>query len=226
MRKKSRKMETEIEDYETFYQKQLLPKELRNINPNLLKLIPRATGTGMAPTDNKNFESKREITEEEKKLISMKYTIKRLNTIHNKEMLSFKKIKNKYSKKKTFMSDTNVSRVGENEEVSNCDSITKTSASPKKNERYSKVVVNEDEMDDTASPVFHKALSMPLNFTRVNEPKSADPNGCQGIDILLSELKIDEIEEDKDSVEDSSSDSNSVTKRQSDWRSKKNVSEK
>lgn len=112
-------METELEDYETFYQKQLLPKELRNINPNLLKLIPRATSNGMMTADPSKYEPKREVTEEEKNLISMKYNIKRLNTLHNKEMLSFKKIKNKYNKKKTFASDNNITKVGENEEVSN-----------------------------------------------------------------------------------------------------------
>lgn len=62
--KSRKKLETELEDYETFYQKQLLPKELRHINPNLLKLIPRATSTTTSP-DGK-FEHKREVTEEEK----------------------------------------------------------------------------------------------------------------------------------------------------------------
>jgi hypothetical protein len=94
VRKKSkRKLETEMEDYETFFQKQLLPKELRNINPNLLKLIPRATSNGMMTSNTSAYEPKREVTEEEKRLITMKYNLKRLNTLHNKEMLSFKKIK-------------------------------------------------------------------------------------------------------------------------------------
>lgn len=118
-RKKSkRKLETELEDYDTFFQKQLLPKELRNINPNLLKLIPRATSNGLMTLETKNFDHKREVTEEEKKLIDMKYNIKRLNTLHNKEMLSFKKIKNKFSKKKTYASDMNIAKVGEQDTTS------------------------------------------------------------------------------------------------------------
>lgn len=148
MRKKSkRKLETEIEDYETFFQKQLLPKELRNINPNLLKLIPRATSNGMMTSKNTVYEPKREVTEEEKRLITMKYNLKRLNTLHNKEMLSFKKIKKKFHKKPTHISDRNiVNKAMEQEETSNCDSITKGSTSPKKNDRYSKLFQNDDEL--------------------------------------------------------------------------------
>lgn len=84
-------------------------------------------------------------------------------------------------------------------------------------------------MDDVGIPQFQKALSMPLNFTRVTEPNSAEVNKAnQGIDILLSDLKIDEIDEDKDSVDESCSSvsSNHFTKRQSEWKSRKNVSEK
>lgn len=158
----------------------------------------------------------------------MKYNIKRLNTLHNKEMLSFKKIKNKYNKKKTYVSDNNIWRAEEQDNATNWDSITKTSNSPKKNERYSKIVAQDDDFDDTGDAHFQKALSMPLNFTRVNEPKSASPE-AQGIDILLSDLQIDEIEEDMKSVEeedDSDADSSSFSKKQSDWKSKKNISEK
>jgi len=119
-------MPTELEDYDTFYQKQLLPKELRNINPNLLKLIPRTTGMpGSICTDqdSSNFEHKREVTEEEKKLIAMKYNLKRLNTLHNKEMISFKKIKRKFTKKATvsYIQDNNMqaARPSETENVTN-----------------------------------------------------------------------------------------------------------
>lgn len=53
-------METELEDYDTFMQKELLPKELRNINPNLLKLIPRATSKDVNESpDIKNYDHKR-----------------------------------------------------------------------------------------------------------------------------------------------------------------------
>lgn len=158
----------------------------------------------------------------------MKYNIKRLNTLHNKEMISFKKIKNKYNKKKTYVSDNNIAKVEEVENATNCDSITKTSNSPKKNERYSKVTVNDDDLDGEGDLKFQKALSMPLNFTRVNEPNSASPEQ-HGIDILLSDMQIDEIEEDMKSVEeeeDSDADSSYFSKKQSDWKSKKNISEK
>ena len=73
---KKKTLETEIEDYETFYQKELLPKELRNINPNLLKLIPRWTSNNLGVVDTKKFEPKRDVTEEEKELIDIKYNLK------------------------------------------------------------------------------------------------------------------------------------------------------
>ena len=53
-------MDTSLEDFQTFMEKEMLPKELRNINPNLLKLIPRATTTdNMQETKPKKFDHKR-----------------------------------------------------------------------------------------------------------------------------------------------------------------------
>ena len=53
-------MDTSLEDFQTFMEKEMLPKELRNINPNLLKLIPRATTTdNMQEIKQKKFDHKR-----------------------------------------------------------------------------------------------------------------------------------------------------------------------
>lgn len=229
MRKKSRrKVDTEIEDYDTFYQKQLLPKELRNINPNLLKLIPRATANGMLSNDKKDYDHKREITEEEKKLITMKYNIKRLNTLHNKEMMSFKKIKSKIGKKKTFVSEVNIGKINDCDNTTQSESPTKT-ISPKKNERYSKIVVNEDDdLDERDMLKFQKALSMPLNFTKITVNNADDLDSSPLDRCLLSDTKIDEIEEDEKSVNSSSSssDTNPFEKKKTELKSRRNVSEK
>ena len=61
-RKKSKRkiLDTSLEDFQTFMEKEMLPKELRNINPNLLKLIPRATTTdNMQEIKQKKFDHKR-----------------------------------------------------------------------------------------------------------------------------------------------------------------------
>ena len=223
-----------MEDYDTFYQKELLPKELRNINPNLLKLIPRWTSSNFGIPDNKNFEVKRDVTEEEKKLINIKYSIKRLNTIHNKEMLSFKKLKskigtNKSPKKKfkTFASEMNIGKMNDLDEATNWDSATKGSQSPKKNERYSKVITNDDEIDDLKMLQFQKALSMPLNITQTFDSKIATPDKSP-IDKFLSGM-IDEIEEDTKSVDEDSSDediSPSISKKWIEIKRSQRVSDK
>lgn len=82
----------------------MLPKELREINPNLLKLIPRTTAGGCPSPLGKKFDEMRTITEEEKQVINLKYNIKRLNTQVNQQFLDFKKIKNQFVKKKTYIS--------------------------------------------------------------------------------------------------------------------------
>lgn len=49
---------------------------------------------------------------------------------------------------------------------------------------------------------FQKALTMPLSFTSAIEPDSSGIDRI-GLDQLLSETKIDEIDEDEKSVENS-----------------------
>lgn len=199
--------------------------------------MPRATGnpSGVVSPTCSNYEVKRDVTEEEKRLINMKYNIKRLNTLHNKEMISFKKIKNKFGKKKTFMSDKSVSQIRAGaEDATSCDSPSKisTSQSPVKNERYSRITVHDeedDQIDEKGMMNFQKALSMPINVMSPSSPNSAalDPFS----DKMISDLRIDEIQEDKDSNDDSSSsvsDADSFSKRQEDYNTnaKRNVSEK
>ena len=60
----------------------------------------------------------------------------------------------------------NIAKTGEQETTSNCDTMTKGSTSPKKNERYSKVFQNDDDVDEINMAQFQKALSMPINFTK------------------------------------------------------------
>ena len=62
---------TESKDFEQFYQRSLLPKELQRVNPALL---------GMNNVNNSPFRTlsqiSREVTEEEKDLIRLKYKLK------------------------------------------------------------------------------------------------------------------------------------------------------
>jgi len=62
---------SDSKDFEKFYQKSLLPKELQKVNPALLGLMP-GTATPMRALS----PVCREITEEEKDLIRIKYTLK------------------------------------------------------------------------------------------------------------------------------------------------------
>jgi len=71
--------EDELEDFDTYLKKMMLPKSLRKINPNLLKLIPRATGGGKG----EDLEQAIEPTEKQKELIRMKWNLKRMQTEQN-----------------------------------------------------------------------------------------------------------------------------------------------
>lgn len=103
--------------------------------------------------------------------------------------------------------------------------MTKGSTSPKKNERYSKVFQNDDEVDEANMAQFQKALSMPINFTKACEPHSAVD--MANLDQLLSDIKIDEIDEDAKSVDDdSSSCSPSPSQKPMEVKLNKQVSEK
>jgi hypothetical protein len=114
----------------------------------------------------------------------------------------------------------------EQEEITNWDSMTKGSTSPKKNERYSKLFQNDDEIWEDKMEEFQKALSMTLNFSSAIEPESWVIDRI-GLDQLLSDTKIDEIDEDEKSVDDNSwSDSeNSLSKNPPELKWKRNISE-
>ena len=62
---------TESKDFEQFYQRSLLPKELQRVNPALL---------GINSSNNSQLRTfsqvSREVTEEEKDLIRLKYKLK------------------------------------------------------------------------------------------------------------------------------------------------------
>ena len=72
-----------------------------------------------------------------------------------------------------------------------------------KNERYSKVVSNDDEIDELKMCEFQKALSLPININKTFNAKISSPEFLQN-DNFLNEM-IDENEEDKKSVDDSDS---------------------
>ena len=56
-------------DFELFFQKELLPKELQKVNPMLLGLTPGSPLRTLSPVC-------REVTEEEKDIIKMKYKLR------------------------------------------------------------------------------------------------------------------------------------------------------
>jgi hypothetical protein len=62
---------TESKDFETFYQRSILPKELQKLNPALLGINPRSVTPmrSLSPVC-------REVSEEEKDLIRIKYKLK------------------------------------------------------------------------------------------------------------------------------------------------------
>ena len=164
----------------------------------------------------------------------MKYSIKRLNTLHNKEMLALNKLKsklgnNKSPKKKikTFASEMNIGKINELEEVTNCDSATKGSQSPKKNDRYTNNLANDDDIDDSKMLEFQKALSMPINIAQTFDSKLTSPE-TSPIDKFFSGM-IDEIDEDVKSVDEDSANEDefhSFSKKDVEIKRNQRVSEK
>lgn len=78
---------SESKDFEKFYQRSLLPKELQKVNPALLN-IHGATGTPLRSLS----PISREVTEEEKDLIRLKYKLKYCLCYYN---FSFRKMNTK-----------------------------------------------------------------------------------------------------------------------------------
>jgi hypothetical protein len=72
---------TESKDFEVFLQKSILPKELQKVNPALLGIGTESRNIN-SPM---NFNTKREITDEERDIIRMKYKLKKMNTKLGKE---------------------------------------------------------------------------------------------------------------------------------------------
>ena len=62
---------SESKDFEQFYQKSLLPKELQKVNPALLGI-----NSGISTPMRALSPIQREITQEEKDLIKIKYDLK------------------------------------------------------------------------------------------------------------------------------------------------------
>ena len=64
----------ELEDYDTFFKKQCLPKNMRGVNLKLLELNTRTN------SQNLTHNLVAEIPEGQKKMINMKYDLKRMKT--------------------------------------------------------------------------------------------------------------------------------------------------
>ena len=160
-----------LEDYETFLQNEILPKELRNINSNLIKLIPHSESNNLNHIKAKIMETKREITQQERQMIDIKYNLKMLNNIHNNEVLSFQKLKSTIGvkdspikKTKTFAPSANWSKMSNSPFSSKGDFKNKNLQNL--NNRYQKWDTFDDQIDEAKMTEFQKALSLPVNQSK------------------------------------------------------------
>ncbi|CAI2387608.1 unnamed protein product [Moneuplotes crassus] len=216
-KKKSKKVvDGKEEDFDTYYQKMILPKPLRKVNPNLLKLLPRTTASDGHSPGLGDLETNIKPTENQKEFIRIKWELKRVETMQKTQMNQFKKLKRKLSPRKVYISEKKINPPDNIDETTLRDSLTKASCAGNKNERYSKIIHNDDRIDEQEMLSFQKQMTMPMHcFSPHNEvSKLLDDD---------NELKIDEIIEDmKSSEENSVSDSESYTKKQT-LKPKKNV---
>mmetsp|Transcript_7909 Transcript_7909/g.8971 ORF Transcript_7909/g.8971 Transcript_7909/m.8971 type:complete len:132 (-) Transcript_7909:33-428(-) len=81
---------SESKDFELFFQKAILPKELQKVNPALLGLTPGSPMRTISPMC-------REVTEEEKEYIKMKYKLNKMNTRLNNDRKTIKMMLGKIS---------------------------------------------------------------------------------------------------------------------------------
>jgi len=211
----------EVEDFDTYLKKMMMPKALRKVNPNLLKLIPRTTANSGNSSILVDIEENIKPTENQKELIRMKWNLKRMETEQKSQMNQFKKIKRKISPRKLIITEKKTNPMDNVDETTFRDSLTKASNTVTKNERYSKIVQNDDKIGEDEMKNFQKQMTMPLNiFT----PKSESTRLFDEDNELTSNgFRIDEIVEDmKSSEDDSVSDSEAYTKKQT-VQSKKNT---
>lgn len=119
----------------------------------------------------KKFNPNREVSEEEKNLIGVKYALKRLNTNTNMDILSFKKMKTKLrmgaqpkKKMKTFVGEDRRGTEAEDKTTNANTTPRKMSGSPKKNTRYSNIFYQSDkEIADAKPAPLEKTFSLPLS---------------------------------------------------------------
>ena len=171
-------------------------------------MIPHCNNENLKFILEKKFDVNREVTEEEKRLIDMKYDLKKLNTINNKEMINIQRLKTTHGTKnspskrmKTFLSDNNIEKTSDTDIATKSDSITKGSTSPKKNERYSKAIANDDEIDEYKMQEFQKALSLPIEMNKTLDVNLDSSKNTQN-EAYFSGI-INEMEEDHNSSNDS-----------------------
>lgn len=93
-----------VEDFDSYLKKMMLPKPLRKVNPNLLKLMPRTTSNGEHGSIV-NIEENIKPTEDQKELIRMKWNLKRMETESKTQMNQFKKLKRKISPRKLVVAE-------------------------------------------------------------------------------------------------------------------------
>lgn len=84
----------DMEDYETFFKKQCLPKNLRNVDVKVLQMNTRTNAMNIS---SKMIETI-EISEEQRKMIKLKYELKKIET----HLQSEKKQIRRFQKKSRF----------------------------------------------------------------------------------------------------------------------------
>ena len=109
-----------------------------------------------------------------------------------------------------YMSDMNIP-VQKEENDEKGETTTKGSSSPKKNFRYSRINVHEEEDDQLDSNLIQKALSLPINL---NAPTADNDNAKNLENELFDDNKIDEWEEDIQSIDETSEDSLDIPDKQ------------
>jgi hypothetical protein len=157
---------TELEDFSTFLEKETRPKELRNINPALLELSTRVISdlSGNVQKKIEKFKPKREITEEEKDLIKLKYNMKRLETNLFKDVQGFNKLKSTIGVKngnKSPKKRSKASKKADSDQKSSSPlkSFATMVESSKKNNRYGPNTKDDDTELDVSDSSVQKSLS-------------------------------------------------------------------
>lgn len=155
----------------------------------------------------------------------MKWNLKKMQTECNSQIKHLKKVKRNISPKKIYINKKFVNPVENNENTTNKSSTKASFTKPNvQNERYSKIIQNDDKIGEDEMMMFQKQLTMSSN---VFHPKTGISEFQEEeADFDFNDLKIDEEEEDFKSEDDhseSESKSKSKSKKKENLKSKKIV---